>query len=185
MEVPKFRAEIKRGTFETHRVIPTSSQTTLSYCNVGWLRWGWCAPAAWNDLAPEFPSDTVSDPSLKRAKPGLESAHHQDEANRNATTPQSGYWGYFLSFPFFESIANRLYSRDPWWGSSLFCAKGRRHPTNGRQWRSFLTRPELHYTVWHEDGGLLPDLFQTFQVFQERSKTLKNDCCQIIPREKL
>lgn len=43
----------------------------------------------------------------------------------------------------------------------------------------------MQYIIWPEDGSLFPNLFQKFHVFEERSKTLKNACCQIIPREKL
>ena len=31
----------------------------------------------------------------------------------------------------------------------------------------------LQYIVWPEDGGLFPNLFQKFQVFEERSKNLE------------
>lgn len=65
-----------------------------------------------------------------------------------------------------------------------FCEKGERKTLALGLGAASSDTPELHYTVRHKDGGLFLNLFQKFQVFEERSKTLKNDCCQIIPPEK-
>lgn len=87
-----------RGTFETHRVIPTSSQTAISYHNAGWLRRGWCVPRAWSDLAPEFPPDTSVAALWSTRSLSLKVPLTTHETKGTNTTPKSSRWG-FLFFP--------------------------------------------------------------------------------------